>query len=175
MVIRATTKLHNISRISGIKNTSAITDTLPGEWYASLLSTGRVGGLAIHFLHIPTMITLVTMGKSINKAIKELPLRASSLLMRNGYKELVPDFQLDTTSEIYLTNSRSILANMTQIRFSLEYSFALSEELEEVDIVRIEDSYLTYLVGGKIAKGNYIRPVDILKELLKKQAVANTR
>jgi hypothetical protein len=175
MIIRATIKLHNISRISAIKNTSAITDSLPGEWYATLISTGRTGGLGILFLHNPTMMTVVTLGKSIKKAIKELPLRATSLLIRNGYKDLTPEFQLDTTPEIYSTNCRSILANMNQIRFSLEYSLALSEELEEEDIARVEDLFLNNIVGGKIAKGEYMVPKTILMELLENKAVANTR
>ncbi|MBP1631474.1 MAG: hypothetical protein H6Q15_2367 [Bacteroidetes bacterium] len=175
MIIRATNKILNIARIEPVKNESIILSSLPGEWYASLLSTGREVGLAIHFLHNPTMMTVVTMGKSLNRAIKELPTRATSLLMRNGYTELVPHFKLGTMPEIYSTNSRSILANMNQIKFSLEYSFALSDGFEEVDIARIEDTYLTYLVGGKIAKGKYISPVEILKELLEKQAAANTQ
>jgi hypothetical protein len=121
------------------------------------------------------MMTVVTLGKSIKKAIKELPLRATSLLIRNGYKDLTPEFQLDTTPEIYSTNCRSILANMNQIRFSLEYSLALSEELEEEDIARVEDLFLNNIVGGKIAKGEYMVPKTILMELLENKAVANTR
>ena len=174
MIIRATKKLLNISGINSVKNESIILCSLPGEWYASLLSTGSEVGLAIHFLHNPSMITVVTMGKSLYRAVKELPARATSLLTRNGYVELVPNFQLGTMPEIYSTNSRSILADMNQIKLSLEYSFALSEGLEEVDLVRIEDTYLTYLVGGKIGKRRYISPIDLLKELLEKQAVANT-
>jgi len=173
MIIRATTKLYNIARISAEKNISALSDNLPGEWYSTLISTGRVGEHGILFLHIPTMITVVTLGKSIRKAVKELPQRTESLLIRNGFKDLVPDFQLKTTPEFYSTNSRNILANMNQLKFSLEYSLALSEELEERDIAKIEDIFMNYLIGGKIAnertsKRDYIKPKTILKRVDRK-------
>ena len=179
MIIRATTKLYNIARIRAEKNISALSESLPGEWYANLISTGRAGELGILFFHIPTMITVVILGKSIRKAVKELPQRTESLLIRNGFKDLVPGFQLDTAPEFYSTNSRNILANMNQLKFGIEWSLALSEELEERDISRIEDNYLRHLVGGKVAnekggKRDYIKAKTILKELLEKKAVANT-
>jgi hypothetical protein len=72
MIIRATAKLHNIARLKPVKNDSEITGSLPGEWYASLLSTGRKGGAAIHFLHNPTMISIVVLGRSLTKALHVL-------------------------------------------------------------------------------------------------------
>ena len=171
MIIRATTKLYNIARIRAEKNISALSESLPGEWYANLISTGRVGEQGILFFHIPTMITVVTLGKSIRKAVKELPQRTESLLVRNGFKDLVPGFQLEMAPEFYSTNSRNILANMNQLKFSLEWSLTLSEDLEERDIARIEDIFMNYLIGGKIAKErtsrkDYIKPKTILKELI---------
>ena len=174
MIIRATTKLYNIARLKAEKNASALSENLPGEWYANLISTGRAGELGILFFHIPTMITVVTLGKSIRKAVMELPKRAELLLIRNGFKDLVTGFQLETAPEFYSTNSRNILANMNQLKFSLEWSLALLEELEERDIAKIEDHYLKYYVGGKVANekgGNrdYIEAKTILTDLLEKR------
>ena len=114
MIIRATNKLLNIAKTVSVKNESIILSSLPGEWYSSLLSTGRPRGFAIHFLHNPTMISIIIHGKSLSKALQILPSRVASFLNRNGYRELVIGFQLDTKIEVYATNSRNILANMNQ-------------------------------------------------------------
>lgn len=166
MLIRATAKLHNIARIKPVKNESVITGSLPGEWYASLLSTGRKGGAAIHFLHNPTMISIVVAGRSLTKALNVLPVRIALFLERNGFPELVPGFGLDTDPEIYSTNSRHILANMNQIKFNIEYHLSMSELLDDADIARLEDLSLDQIIGGKIAGGKYIMPKERLKELL---------
>ncbi|MDD3946028.1 MAG: hypothetical protein PHS38_15155 [Bacteroidales bacterium] len=166
MIIRATAKLHNISRLKPIRNESTIEDPLPGEWYASLIPTGRKGGLAIYFVHNPTMIMIIVMGKSLKKAMVEMPDRVRALLERKGFSALIQAFELDTPYEFYATNNRNILANINQLKFSLEYSLAIEEELGPAEIARIEDLYLDYLMGGKIAgTEDYIRPIDQLEKL----------
>lgn len=169
MIIRATAKLLTIARIKPVKMEASINGPLPGEWYASLLSTGRKGGSVIHFLHHPTMISILVLGRSLNKALDVLPVRVHALLSRNGFSDLAQGFELFTIPKIVTTNSRSFLASMTQIKFDLEYNLALLEELDPSEINRLEDLYLKYLFGGKIAKAeseDYIRPVDQLKKLL---------
>jgi hypothetical protein len=166
MIIRATKKLLNISRINSVKNESIILCSLAGEWYASLLSTGRHGFYAIHFLHNPTMISIIIPGKSLTKALQILPSRVTSLLGRNGFQELESGFQLDTKIEVYTTNSRNILANMNQMKFDLEYRLAMAESLELNGIENIEDMQLSFIIGGKIADGKYIMPKEKLKQLL---------
>lgn len=52
MIIRGTNKLLRTSGIKPVKNTDEITQELPGEWYAGLVSTGKQGKLAIHFNYI---------------------------------------------------------------------------------------------------------------------------
>ena len=166
MIIRATNKLLNIARIESVKNESIILSSLPGEWYASLLSTGRPGGSAIYFLHNPTMISIIILGKSLSKALQILPSRVTSLLGRNGFQELKSGFQLDTKIEVYTTNSRNILANMNQMKFNIEYQLAMAESLDPNDIENIEDMQLSNIIGGKIAEGKYITPKEKLKQLL---------
>lgn len=169
MIIRATSKLHNIAGIKAAKMDRPLSGPLPGEWYASLLSTGRRGGSVIHFLHNPCMISILVLGRSLNKALDQLPVRLAGLLSRNGFAELMPGFELFTQPEIYTTNSRSILANMTQMKMDLEYNLALLEVLDPHEINSLEDMYLTYLTGGKIARSageEYIRALDQLNKLL---------
>jgi len=160
MIIRATAKLLKIARVSPVKNESSISGALPGEWYASLLNTGRNGVYAIHFLHNPTMISIIVLNKSLTRALEVLPARVSAYLIRNGFSELVPGFGLDSQHMVYTTNSRNILANiMTQMKFDIEYNLAMSEMLDSTDIDRIEDLYLRYILGGKIANGKRFSPM----------------
>jgi len=168
MIIRATAKLHNISRLTPIRNESVIPGPLPGEWYASLVSTGWKRGAAIFFVHNPSMLMVIVLGKSIKKAMVEMPDRVRALLERNGFSALTRAFELDTPYEIFATNNRNVLSNMNQMKFSLEYSLAMEEELGPAEIARIEDHYLDYLMGGKIAgEDHYTRPVDQLRKLMR--------
>lgn len=163
MIIRATSKLLSLSRISRERNDSVIADSFPGEWYANLLSTGRAGKLAIHFLHYPTMITIIYIGKSLKQGVATLPERASALLKRNGFSSLTDRYHLFTESEIYATNNRFVLGNMNQMKFFIEDMLVETYELSENNIARTEDFMLEYLVGGKIAgKKNYVSPKEIL-------------
>lgn len=164
MIIRATNKLLNVSRITSLKNDSQNDDFLPGEWFANLLSTGRVGKPAIHFLHYPTMITIIYIGKSLKQGVAVLPERASALLKRNGFSSMTDRYQLCSNPEIFATNNRIVLGNMNQMKFLIEDMLAETYELSENNIARIEDFMLEYLVGGMIAgKKNYVSPMEILK------------
>ncbi len=168
MIIRATSKLLNIARIVPVKNLSSFDAPLPGEWYASLVTTGRKGGSAIHFVHNPTMISVVMLGRSLNRALEVFPSRAAALLRRYGFEELVAKFEFSSPIEIYTTNNRNILANMNQMKFSIEWEFAMAEEVEPAVLNRIENHMIKDLIGGKIAQGqDYIQPLERLKELLK--------
>ena len=166
MIIRATSKLLNIARIAPVKNLTVIDGHLPGEWYASLVATGHKGGSAIHFVHNPTMLTVVVLGKSLNKALEVFPSRAAALLRRFGFVDLVDRFELGSAIEIFTTNNRSIVANMNQMKFSIEWTFAMAEELEPSVLNSIEHLMIKDLIGGKIAQGqDYMQPLERLREL----------
>jgi hypothetical protein len=167
MIIRATNKLLNNSGIKPIKNLSDPIDKLPGEWYAATISMLRPGKIAVHFLHYPTFITILIPGKSLNKVIPLLPDRTSSLLKRNGYSKLEFLFQLHSKSEIFATNSRSMLAHMNQIRYNIEYHFALAESIESIDYDKIEDIHLDYLFGNTSKPLKFVTSLNLLDDLLK--------
>lgn len=164
MIIRATSKLLNIARIAPVKNLSAIDGHLPGEWYASLVATGCKGGSAIHFVHNPTMLSVVVLGRSLNKALEVFPSRVAALLRRYGFADLVDRFELGSSIEIYTTNNRSIVANMNQMKYSIEWAFAMAEEVEPAVLNRIENIMIKDLIGGKIARGqDYMQPLERLR------------
>ena len=174
MIIRATSKTLNIARIAPVKNLAEIERPLPGEWYVSLVPTGRKGVSAIHFVHNPTMLSVVVMGRSLNKALAEFPLRAAALLRRFGFSELVSRFEFDSAREIYTTNNRGILSNMNQMKYYIEWEFAMAEEPDPAVLNLIENRLIKDLVGGKVAQGqDYIRPIDVLGKLLQEAREAS--
>lgn len=152
MIIRATTKLLNISKISPIKCNLVIDGSLPGEWYASLLSTGRMGGSVIHLLHNPTMVSVFVQGKSLRVAVRALLERLETLLGRNGFGELLPGFMKNTECEIFASDNRSIISVMVQMRLNIEGAFLEIGEITDEILARLEDHYLDYLIGGQISK-----------------------
>jgi hypothetical protein len=163
MKIRVTKKLLNISRIKEFKDTSPLSENLPGEWYASLVSLNAPGKHAIHFLHYPTLISIIILGKSINNVLPSLPGRISSLLDRHGYSELIPSFQIHSKFEIFATNSKNILAYMNEMKNNIEYHLSKSTPLE-----KIEDIEYKNLFGGKLANNDYVTPEEILSSFRSK-------
>jgi hypothetical protein len=163
MIIRATVKLLKISKIPAIKNNSNLETGLSGEWYSNLVSMGQPRKLAIHFLHQPTMISIIIPGKSLNKALKLLPQKCVSLLNRQGFSSLISSFNLNSESQIFTTNSRSMLAYMTQIKFSLEINLSELNNYDESDFNKIEDDYLHYIFTRDNA---YYKPIEILTDTL---------
>jgi len=163
MKIRATKKLLNIARIKVIKDMSPLSDKMPGEWYSSIVSMGMPGKLAIHFLHFPTLVSVIIPEKSLNKALKELPNHLASLLKRQGFSKMLPEFQLSTKPEIYSTNSKSMLAYMNDMSYNIEYHLS-----RQRPIVEIEDIEFENLFGGKLGGVDYITPKKILSEFINK-------
>ncbi len=166
MKIRATAKLLKVSGIKPVKDLSSPEDNLPGEWYASIVSLLKPGKFAVQFLHYPSYTTILIPWKSLNKAVLQLPEKVSSFLKRHGYESLESRFELDHTIGVFATNSRSMLAHMSQIKYNLEYHFALAESVDGIDYQRLEDIHLDYLVGVKDLKEKYIKPKDVLDSFL---------
>ncbi len=164
MIIRATRKLLNTSRIEPVKNLNEPKAPFPGEWYAGLVSTGRQGKMLIHFLHSSTKLSILCSGKSLNKALLLFPERLQQLLERLGYVKLIFQFQTHTVPEIHTTNSRSMLAHMNQMRYAIEYSVAIAEGSEEINIGDIEDALSGMLLSLE-GSSKYQKPKDILQRL----------
>jgi hypothetical protein len=165
MIIRATKKLLNTSRIPPVKNLNESKAPFPGEWYAGLVSTGRPGSMLIHFLHSSTKLSIICPGKSLKKALIMFPERLEQLLGRLGYSKLIFQFQAHTTPEIFATNSRSMLAHMSQMKYAIEYNVALTEKLEDISYNDIEDLLCDMLLSSAGPRKNE-KPTDILRKLV---------
>lgn len=167
MVIRATKKLLNIARIEPLENQNETETPLPGEWYAGLVPTGRQGKMLIHFMHNSTKLSILCPGKSLNKVLPVFPGRMEQLLIRLGYPEIISNFQLESKPEFFTTNSRSMLAHMNQMRYAIEYSFAIARGFDEINLSDIEDALSGMLFSSKGSK-DYTKPIEILQRLADK-------
>ena len=165
MNIRATRKILNTSGIKPEKNLHESDTPLPGEWYAGLVSTGKQGKMLIHFLHTSTKLSILCPGKSLNKALQVFPSRVERLLSRLDSSKIVFQFQLRTKPDIYTTNSRSMLSHMTQLKYAIEYSIAITETYEDINYDEIEDSLSDMLLSSKGPR-KYEKPTDILQRLV---------
>jgi len=163
MKIRATNKVLNIARINAATDPAPLMDKMPGEWYASIVSTGLPGKLAIHFLHYPTLVSLIIPEKSLNRAVNYIPDHLTALLNRKRFSMLLPQYEINTEPRIFSTNSKSMLGYLKEMKFNIEYHL-----FRQRPITQIEDIEFDNIFGGKLAGNHYARPIKILMELREK-------
>jgi hypothetical protein len=164
MKIRATAKVLNISKIKPISDDSPTIQSMPGEWYAGVLSLLQPGKLAIHFLHTPTYISIIIPGKSLNKAVLFLPARIENLLKRTGYESLISQYQTGTP-EIFKTNNKSMLGYLNQMKLEIECLLTYRYPPGEIDFDDLENNYLSYLFRGKLVGSSFTSPYEMLTKL----------
>lgn len=165
MKIRATSKVLNISKIKLVSDNMPTIQSMPGEWYAGVLSLLQPGKLAIHFLHTPTYISIIIPGKSINRAIPFLPERIENLLNRIGYKSVIPYYQTSTTLEIFKTNNKSMLGYLNQMELEIECLLTYRYPPGEIDFDDLENNYLNYIFRGKLIGKGFSTPLEMLKRV----------
>ena len=165
MKVRATAKVLNISKIKPIADDSPTIQSMPGEWYAGVLSLFQPGKLAIHFLHTPTYISIIIPGKSIHKAIPLLPERIEKFLKRTGFESIIPQYQIGTTPEIFKTNNKSMLGYLNQMKLEIECLLTYRYPPGEIDFDDLENNYMRYLFRGKLVGSSFTSPYQILTKL----------
>ncbi len=58
-----------------------------------------------------------------------------------------------------------MLSHMTQLKYAIEYSIAITETYEDIDYDEIEDSLRDMLLSSK-GSSRYEKPTDILQSLV---------
>ena len=165
MIIRATNKLLKISGIKPVILNNNNNGIFPGEWYANIVKTGQVGKLVVLLFHNTTKISIICPTKSLNIAIKQLPIRVENYLTRHGFEKLIPKLDLNSEIQIYTTNSKSTLAYMNPLSFNIEWHLSKTESLKSFDYNDLEDILSKYLFtdGGK--SGKYETTLIILERI----------
>jgi len=163
MIIRATNKTLKISGIKPVIFEDSRADFFPGEWYANSIKTGRSGKLVTLFFHNHAKISIICPTKSLNIAVKQLPVRAKNYLARHGFDTLSEKFDLDSKPFIFKTSSRSTLAFMNQISANIGWHLSKADALINFDFDKLEDIHADFLFSIPGNAGKYETPIEILK------------
>ena len=131
-------------------------------WYAKLLSTGFPGKMLVMYVHEPSLLLVLTRGKSINTTLPSFYSRLPDLLQRNNFKQEFINREMEWMKEGYVisrTNSRSMLGSMNAITVNIEISCQVSPLYDLINLDKIEDDYLGWLTFDA-ASGHYLKTKD---------------
>jgi hypothetical protein len=165
MIIRATSKLLNISGIKPVKFSSPSKDVFPGNWYAKTVKTGHLGKIVILFFHNNLKISIICPTKSLNIAIKQFPDRLKNFLTRHDFEFLMDKFDLDSEIQIYTTESKSTLAHMNNLSFNIEWHLSNAVTIDNFKLDYLEDIHTDYLFSTNNKTKKYETTLDILNEI----------
>ena len=175
MIVRATRKLLNISRITPKAKESAVVNNL-NEWYATLASTTFKGKQFVIFVHSPSLLAVVTEGKSLSKNLPHFKARLQKLLLRSNFPSGLINDMLTTTNEIEITTtkSKSMLAAINQLVADIEDFCLTKTDYSDIDLTALENYSLDFLRSkGKVYYttlswwNNYINGDDPMNDAVK--------
>jgi hypothetical protein len=166
MKIRATKKVLNINRLLSNDDTLPLSENMPGEWYVDLFSFNQRGKLGMLFLHHPTHIAILTIGKSLTKSYDSLKIRLRNFLIRHDYNSLLDQFSIDSEPSILKTNDKGMLGHIRSVKENVEYHFADKRIDDDKLCTWIEDTTLDYLFKIKTKGNKYLSSKMLLEETL---------
>lgn len=156
IIIHAVQKLLNISRLK-----PALYISQPSEnqymhsWYIKLLSTGFAGKFLVMYVHEPSLLVVLTKGKTIHGTLPEFYTRLQLLLERKHFKPEFMEAEMSMIKEGYVvskTNNKSILGSMNALTPNIEWNCRAFPDYEAIDLTYIEDIYLGWLTFDKTLK-----------------------
>ena len=163
IILHAVQKLLNTSRLQPAMYISAPSENqYLHSWYAKLVSTGFTGKQLVMYIHEPSLLLVLTRGKTINTTLPSFYSRLPQLLHRNGFKQEFIEQEMPLVQEGYIiskTNSRRMLGSMDAITENIEYSCRIVPSYELINLDRIEDSYLDWLTR-EASTHKYVRTKD---------------
>ena len=87
IIVHAVQKLLNISRLKPVLFLSKPSEQQElHSWYAKLISTSFRGKLFVMYVHEPSLIVVLTKGKTISNTLPEFYNRLEALLKRNHFE-----------------------------------------------------------------------------------------
>jgi hypothetical protein len=167
LIIHAVQKLLNTSKLKPALYLSAPSAAQQlHSWYAKLLPTGFAGKLIVMYVHEPSLLTILTKGKTINSTLPDFYKRLPQLLERNYFKPAFIETEMKLVKEGYIiskTNSKSMLASMNVLTLNMEHNCRSFTTYESINLDYIEDIYTDWLTTDKSSKG-YRTVMDYWKE-----------
>lgn len=159
ITIRATQKLLKTQKIipSAI-NATNIEQNAFGEWFANTISSSFRGKNLVVYVHSPSLVTVITVGKTIKTTFPDFKKRFLSITKRHNFPEKFINDSLEKFEEITITktNSRSMLAYANQIAEQITSRMLTYQTFEEIDLDEEENIIMDHLFGN--GKKTYFKP-----------------
>ncbi len=164
IIIHAVQKLLNISRQ---KPALYISEPSPQQelhsWYAKLIPTSFTGKLLVMYVHEPSLLMVLTRGKTINGTLPEFYNRLNALLIKRNFLPAFIDSEMRLAEEGYIvskTNSRSMLASMNVITTNIEYMCSAYSDFNAINLDKIEENFKNWLVSDPLRQHTFRRTSD---------------
>jgi hypothetical protein len=118
IILHAVQKLLKTSRLKPALYLSAPTEGQQlHSWYVKLASAGFPGKLLTMYVHEPSLLTVLTKGRSIKTTLPQFYERLPQLLQRHGFRQDFIGHEMQLVTEGYVvskTNSKSMLGFMNE-------------------------------------------------------------
>lgn len=166
----ATRKVLNANRIEPKLHIIATGSAqLMQKWYIDLIPTGFPGKSLLLFVHVESHLSILVRGKSLHKSWPEFQQRLITFLYRSGFpKEMVVLEEKNMESyTLSKTNSKSLLAHINQIKYSMEYWLAEFISADAIDLDQLENLLFGLLFLNSRTK-EYISPKSYWEKTLGK-------
>jgi hypothetical protein len=167
LIIHAVQKLLNTGKV---KPVLYVSEPSPGQqmhsWYAKLLSTGFTGKMLVMYVHEPSLLMILTKGKTVNSTLQEFYQRLPLILKRNNFKPAFIKTEIKLATEGYVTGktiSKSMLGNMNALTYNIEWSCRKFLTYEAINLNYLEDIYSGWMTFDKTIK-HYRTAIDYWKE-----------
>ncbi len=137
-------------------------------WYAKLIATGFPGKLLVMYVHDPSLMLVLTRGKTIKGTMPEFCSRLEALLHRSHFKDSIIDKEIPLLGEGYVvskTSSKSMLGRMNGITENLEISCMRYRSYDTIDTAHIEDIYMEWLTHDPSKPGGFRCTIDFWKDI----------
>jgi hypothetical protein len=121
----------------------------------------------VMYVHQPSLIVVLTKGKTITGTLQEFYLRLESLLRRNNFEPGFIKSEMKLIKEGYViskTNSKSILASMNVMTQNIEYKCSTFSSYDSINVDAIEDAFMEWLVYDPSKRNQFRCTSDYWKE-----------
>lgn len=147
LIFHSTQKLLNTSRLTAsLYISQATAGQMLHSWYCNLLPTGFTGKLMVMYVHEPSLLTIICRGKTINGTWEEFRHRLPLLLKKYDFQSSFIDLETGLANEYVVskTNSRSMLAYISQMKINLEIHCSSMDSYDNISQDLLEESMMSY-------------------------------
>ncbi len=149
IIIHAVQKLLNTS---GLKPQLYISQPSENQelhtWYAKLVATGYAGKSLVMYVHNPSLLMVLTAGRSVKSTLPAFISRLECLLKRQHFKTAFIYREMPLVREGYVvskTNSKSLLGHMNEMSLDIEMYCRSLGRYDLINMDEIEDNFFGWL------------------------------